>query len=107
MRTPALILAGAVLLLLAPLAAADDTFACHSWETHEDVGVATLALSHDDGAVYFATSDAYVVSDGLPNDEFLFSFWLYQESNSEPGLQRSDERCSERDASEADAFCFC
>lgn len=38
----------------------------------------------------------YVVVDEVASNGFLFSVWLYHETNGVPGLQRHDDYCTDR-----------
>ncbi len=83
---PVLLVLTSTAFLGAP-ATADD-FTCYS-ESYVTVSVADLA--------YVDIRAVYGVFD--PADKFLFSVWIYRETNGEPGLQRGgpDDYCQESD----------
>lgn len=111
MRVLSISLFASILLLFAPLptAAADETFGCHSWEVFVGDREQGVGVSTEDGATFVGAGGFYVVNDGAPLlNDWIFSIWIYQEGNGEPGLQRVSETCDESSpGNEGDTGCFC
>lgn len=112
MRPVSILFVGAILLLFAPVpvASAVGSSGCHTWEVYLGDETTGAGASTDDGASILAAAGFYVVNDGLPTDEFLFSIWIYQESNGVSGLQRGDEVCDETNGEGwpySDGGCIC
>lgn len=106
-----LTLTAATLVLLAvPLAAADHDGTCPAYTQRAGAGGAEVAFN-EEGQALAGAGGFYVTWDytfGLTGTDQLFSLWIYQESNGNPGLQRDDETCSNtHDGEEPDVFCIC
>lgn len=101
--------AAALLLFLSvPLASAEETFGCHSWEVFAGDREQGVGASTDDGAAFVGAGGFYFIEDGPPVlNPWLWSFWFAQEENGVPGPQRGDETCDETQGGElGEPDCF-
>lgn len=101
----------AVLLLIAtlaaPVAAATETWGCHSYEAYVGDRSQGAGASTDDHALAVAAAGQYAVYDGTPLDNgYLYSVGLGTESNGIEGWQRSDHACDETNGGEIEGECF-
>lgn len=103
--------ASALLLLTVPVVAADHPGTCPAYTHRADAAGVDLAFNEQGQAFVSAFGTFYVTNDytfGVTGTEYLFSIWIYQESNGRDGLQRNDGFCnSTHDGEESDIGCIC
>lgn len=94
-----------LLCTVIPVAAADDGSTCPAYT----YSVGDVAFN-EQGQARISALGFYVVHDytfGVTGTDYLFSIWIYQESNGTPGLQRNDQFCHDAPHEESDTGCFC
>lgn len=101
--------------LFAIPASAEHRNACPTYTDETTVGVITLhgnargqvlidATEATSGTHQFYLSSDAPYADHDPLSDPVFSIWLYEETNGEPGLQRNDDACHDSGDGEGDAF---